>query len=195
MSENAYANQSYWKGRSDLLYYRYIDYILRAVGRDARSLIDVGSGNCPYLEWFDWIPEKISVDIRVPYSSENVTPIKGDIHAMDFSKAFDICTCFQVLEHVPEAEAFARRLLELGELVVVSVPYLWATEPRRTTGHVHDPVDYEKLTGWMGREANYKIIVTEPFTGNARGRRLIALYDRDRERRFGNEVRKNRIIR
>jgi hypothetical protein len=63
------------------------------------------------------------------------------------------------------------------------VPYKWGDEPRRTPGHVHDPVTYEKLTGWMGREANYKIIVEEPFQ-QLKSKRLIALYDRDPDRKF-----------
>jgi SAM-dependent methyltransferase len=189
-----YESQKYWRQRSDMLYYSYVDYIIRTVGAEAESLIDVGSGNCPYLDWFDWIPERVSVDIRVPYESEGVKAIKGDIHTLAFDDTFDICTCFQVLEHVPGAEAFAHRLLELGELVVVSVPYNWKNVPRPTPGHVHDPVTYEKLTGWMGREANYKIIVEEPFQRH-KSKRLIALYDRDPERTFDSSIKKGRIIR
>ena len=177
-----------------MMYYRYIDYIMRSVGATAESLIDVGSGNCPYLDWFDWIPERVSVDIRVPYRSEGVKGIQGDIFELTFDKTFDICTCFQVLEHVPEAERFARRLQELGKLVIVSVPYKWGDKPRVTPGHVQDPVTYDKLTGWMGRAANYKIIVEEPF-GQNKCKRLIALYDANHDRRFGPGTGKNRILR
>lgn len=98
---------AYWRKRGDMMYYRYLDYILRSVGAKSGSLIDVGSGNCPYLDWWDWIPERVSVDIRVPYESEGVKGIQGDIFEMSFEKPFDICTCFQVFEHVPEAERFA----------------------------------------------------------------------------------------
>lgn len=189
-----YASGNYWRKRSDMMYYKYLDYILRSVGAKSGSLIDVGSGNCPYLDWWDWIPERVSVDIRVPYESEGVKGIQGDIFEMNFDKTFDICTCFQVLEHVPEAGRFAHRLQELGKLVIVSVPYKWGDQPRPTPGHVHDPVTYEKLTGWMGREANYKIIVEEPF-GRAKNKRLIALYDADTTRKFGPGTGKDRIIR
>ena len=99
-----------------------------------------------------------------------------------------------MLEHVPQAERFARRLQELGKLVIVSVPYKWGDKPRPTPGHVHDPVTYEKLTGWMGREANNKIIVQQPFSQN-KSRRLIALYDTDHTRKFGPGTGKNRILR
>lgn len=179
----AYETQAYWQRRSDMLYYRYIDYIIRAIAVDARSMVDVGTGNCPYLEWFDWIPERVSIDIRTPYSSDSVKGIKGDIFKLPITKKYDICSCLQVLEHVPDAGAFGKRLLEMSDLVVVSVPYKWPTFPKVTTGHVHDPVDYEKLTGWMGRPANYKQVVQEPFS-NAKSQRLIAIYDRDPRRKF-----------
>lgn len=187
-----YASGNYWRDRSDLIYYRYIEYIMRVVGRDATSMVDVGSGNCPYLEWFDWIDDRRSVDIRVPYQSDNVQGIKGDIHNLNFDKKFDLCTCFQVLEHVPDAGRFARRLQELAEIVIVSVPYKWPENS--TKGHVHDPVTYQKLTDWMGREANYKIVASEPFRGKKRDR-LIAVYHTDRKRQYGHADVKNRLQR
>lgn len=193
-SAGGYASQEYWAKRSDMLYYRYIDFIVRAVGVDAQTMVDVGTGNCPYLEWFEWIPERTSVDIRVPYQSETVKGVKGDIHKLTFDKRFDLLTCLQVLEHVPDATAFARRLLEISELAIISVPYKWPVVPKATPGHIHDPVDYAKLTQWMGREANYKIIVQEPF-GGVKGQRLIALYDRDPGRRFTYALRERMIHR
>lgn len=191
-ARGGYSSGSYWRQRSDALYYSYVDYIMRVVARDAKSMIDVGTGNCPYLDWFDWIEERVSVDIRVPYQSEEVTGIVGDIHDLTFEKRFNVCTCLQVLEHVPDAAAFSQRLLELADLLVVSVPFNWSTEPERVKGHIHDPVDYAKLTNWMGRKANFHIVAKEPFAGD-RGRRLIALYDRDPERRFGKAERDNRL--
>lgn len=182
MASESYTNQRYWRARSDMMYYRCLDYIVRSVGQDARRMLDVGTGNCPYLEWFDWIETRVSVDIRVPYSSENVTGIQGDILTLDLGKPYDLVSCFQVLEHVPDATRFARRLLELGKLLIVSVPYNWPAKPR-TPGHVHDPVSDAKLDEWMGRPPNYKMIAREPFTG-PRGRRLIALYDEDPNRKF-----------
>lgn len=157
-------------------------------------MIDVGSWNCPYLEWWGWIADRVSVDIRVPYESASVKGIKGDIHELNFDRKFDLCTCFQVLEHVPDATRFARRLLELGNLVVASVPYEWSIEPERSAGHIHDPVSYEMLTGWFGRPANYKIVVEEPF-GQRKHKRLIALYDQDPVRRFSSGLAAHRVLR
>jgi hypothetical protein len=179
-----YVTDGYWAARNDLLYYQYFRMIIRCVGKDAKSILDIGSRNTPYLEWFDWIPKKVAIDIRKPYQSDTVQGIEGDIHKLQFPEKFDICTCMQVLEHVPEVEPFARRLLELGNLLVVSVPYRWPSG--KTNGHVHDPVDAAKLNLWFGREPNYKLLVREPFTGK-KGRRLFAIYDpADPARRFGS---------
>jgi len=182
-SSRDYKTGRYWIARSDLVYYQYIKMIIRCIGQDANSLIDVGTGNSPYLEWFDWIDEKVSVDIRVPYESKTVKGIQGNILDMSFNHKFNICTCFQVIEHIAEPIPFAQRLMELGELLLVSVPYEW---PRGSaSGHVNDPVTYEKLFTWFGREANWSLVVQEPFAGVI-GRRLFALYDiGNPERKFG----------
>lgn len=185
MSAEDYESGRYWRKRMDLLYYRYIDYIVRAAGRDARSLLDVGTGNCPYLEWFDWIDTRYSVDIKRPYRSASVTGLQGDIYKLDLPTPFDIVTCLQVLEHVPDAAAFGKHLLTLGDLVVISVPFRWPAG--RAKNHIHDPIDYRKLTEWMGREANYRIVIEEPFR-KAFGKRMIALYHKDQAKTFGRDV-------
>ena len=96
----------------------------------------------------------------------------------------------QVLEHVPEPAPFARRLLELGRIVLISVPYKW---PKGSNpDHVNDPVDLEAVADWFGRTPNYHLVVHEPFAGR-KGARLFAIFDvADPERVFGNEVRKGR---
>lgn len=190
-SHAAYRSGKYWAERSDLLYYRYVDYVMRVAAAEARSVVDVGTGGCPYLEWFDWIPERVSFDLAEPYRSPTVTGIAGELLTHEFGRRFDVCTCLQVLEHVPEPEPFARRLLELAPLVIVSVPHRWPEKAVRT--HIHDPVTAGKLEGWMGRKPNWSMVVTEPFRVNT-GSRLIALYHEDAERRFGKtDVRARRV--
>jgi hypothetical protein len=186
-SGSAYASQAYWNKRSSMRYYRYINLVVRALGRQARSMVDVGTGNCPYLEWFDWIPERLSVDIRTPYTSPAVKGIQGDIFKLNFDHKFELCTCLQVMEHVPDAGAFGKRLMELSDLLIVSLPYKWPVWPQKTTGHIHDPVDEAKLAGWMGRKPNYHHIIKEPFSGS-KGERLVAIYHRDPDRDFSKQL-------
>ena len=186
--QKTYANGKYWERRMDMLYYQYVDYIVRTLGHDAQSMIDVGTASCPYLEWFDWIPEKVSFDMATPYQSENVVGVQGDLMNYDFGREFDILTCLQVLEHVPEAGKFARRLLEISKTVVISVPFKWGADTVRD--HIHDPIDGKKLRRWMGRKPNYSIVVEEPFR---KPRRLIAIYDRDPTIWYGRKNDKFRI--
>jgi hypothetical protein len=187
---DTYASGAYWAARSELLYYQYFRYIVRCIGHDARSMADVGSGNCPYLEWFDWIPDRVSCDIRSPYRSATVRGVQGNILALDFPERFDLVSCLQVLEHVDEPAPFARRLLGMGRLVLVSVPHRW---PRGATrSHVNDPVDLRRVERWFCRRANYHLLVREPFVG-AKGERLFVLFDADDPaRRFGGAVRAHR---
>lgn len=176
---------TYWKDRFDLLYYQAVDYVVRTVGTDAKSIVDVGTGGCPYLEWFPWIERRVSIDIRKPYGSATVQAVKANILTDEVPDGFDLCTCLQVLEHVEDASRFARRLTELANTVIVSVPHRWPAG--KTLGHVHDPVDLEKLSGWFGRAPNYHFVVDEPLRGSKKSR-LIAIYDADHGRTFGSDL-------
>lgn len=156
---------------------------MHCIGGNSNSIIDVGTGMAPYLEWFDWIDNKLSVDLQSAYRSERVQGYEGSIFDSRFDAVqFDICTCLQVLEHVREPAPFARRLLSLSPLVLVSVPYQWPKG--KTAGHVNDPVTLKKLNAWFDAEANWYMKVSEPFAG-ARATRLFAIYCRDPDRRFG----------
>ena len=83
MPDTSAERQSYWDRRADSLYLQYVFFLARVVGRDAGSVIDVGSNDCPYLEWLDWIPRKVSVDIDAPYRSATVEAHKGDFLDLD----------------------------------------------------------------------------------------------------------------
>lgn len=165
--------RAYWDRRADSLYLQYVFYLARVVGRDAGSVIDVGSNDCPYLEWLDWIPRKLSVDIEAPYSSATVEGRKGDFLAIEIGESFDLGLCLQVLEHIPDVAAFARKLLRTTPHLIVSVPYQWEAGE---ADHIHDPVDEVKLADWFGRKPNYRLVVREPFF---KKRRMIAYFDRE----------------
>lgn len=181
---------AYWRKRRDLLSYHYFHFLIRCLGAEARSLVDVGSGNAPYLDWFDWIPERVSVDLHVPYQSAGVRGLKGNIHELAFPHRFDICTCLQVLKNVPDAGAFAHRLMEIGKVVLISVPYKWPKGSNKH--HVHDPVDEKKVARWFGRKPDYQILVREPFVSR-QSTRLFALYDVENPGRiYDGKIRKSR---
>lgn len=114
--------RAYWERRADSLYLQYVFFLARVVGRNAQSVIDVGSNDCPYLEWLDWIPRKVSVDLDAPYSSPTVEGLKGDFLTLELDDGFDLGLCLQVLEHIPDVIAFAGKLMATAPHLIVSVP-------------------------------------------------------------------------
>jgi hypothetical protein len=166
--------QRYWNERKSSVYLQHLRALVNFIGRDARSIIDVGSNGCPYLEWFGWIPNRVSLDLNKPYRGKNVVAVKQDLLNYRTNFVFDLCICLQVLEHVPNAADFARRLLSLSPHVLISVPYRWPiTNHTKAMGHIHDPVDEQKLTSWFGREPDFQMISEEIATPV---RRLICYY-------------------
>lgn len=181
-----YCSGRYWADRKDLIYYQYLYLLVRCVGARATSLIDVGTGSSPYMEWFDWITQKVSIDVIEPYRSRTVRGIIGNIIETKLDRRYSLCTCLQVLEHVEDPVRFARRLLEISDLTLISVPHNWPSAS--TAGHRHDPVDLQKIVRWFGRRPNYSISVSEPFLGK-KSARLFALFDNiNPTRRFGTAV-------
>ncbi|TWI02974.1 hypothetical protein IP90_02076 [Luteimonas cucumeris] len=163
----------YWEARKDLVYYQVVRIIVAGMSCDTRTMLDVGSGNCPYLEWFPQVPERTSLDMRSPYMSDSVQGVKANFLAWTPKERFGLVSCLQVLEHVPDATAFAQKLLDVSDALVISVPYRWPFG--KTKSHVQDPVDEEKLFAWFKREPNYQYLCQEI---SADVKRLVQVYDR-----------------
>ncbi len=172
--------RNYWTKRSNMMYYQYVDFLVRALAADARSLIDVGAADAQYIENFAWIPKRNTLDKRKPYSSENVAGIEMDFFDFEPEEKYDFATCLQVLEHVPDAKSFARKLFEIADRVLISVPYKWEKDSNRW--HVHDPVDLDKLLSWTGRQPSYSIVVEEPLSRSRKRNRLICYYHSEGEK-------------
>jgi len=169
----------YWQHRVDSIYLQVVRHLVTGVADSASSLLDVGSAACPYLEWYDWIPTRTSLDLRNPYTGPGVNSIRSDFLKWEPDREYDVVTCLQVMEHVPAATEFAQKLLSVGKIVVVSLPYKW--KAGNTSSHVHDPVDEEKVLDWFGRKPNYEYIAREVKSG---ARRIIHVYERDKDRRW-----------
>lgn len=182
-------HDKYWLNRHDAIYIQYVDYMVRTIGKDAKSLIDVGSKKCGYMEWWEWIPRKVSIDLLNPYSSDKVLGIRGDFFTTPLAGPYDICLCLQVLEHIEDARSFAQKLLETAPQLIVSVPYKW--KKGWVDFHPQDPVDEEKMFSWFDREPNWRWEVREPF---ARSSRIVCWYDReDPKRKIDNLGIKERL--
>lgn len=165
----------YWQRRSDLKYYRTAVRYARLFAPRARSVLDVGSANCEYINWLDWIPSRTRLDLQPLGELEGVETIRGDFMQFDPARTFDLVLCLQVLEHLHQPEVFTRKLLAQGKVVIISVPYKWKPRPR--SSHVQDPVDEEKLLSWTGRPW-LKMDITKGRTTSA-NRRLVAAFKGD----------------
>lgn len=161
---------SYWERRKHYLYYRAVYQIVSVVGKDARSILDVGSANAEYIRWFYWIERRVQLNLSFRGELEGVERITANFLEWE-PQRFDVTLCLQVLEHVPEVERFCERLKETAPRLVISVPYKWTAG--KHAGHIHDPVDEQKLLSWLKVKPNYRMCVTEPFGA----KRMIAYYD------------------
>lgn len=180
LKEDQEYSSSYWDKRSHMMYYQYVKYMVQALAADANSMIDVGSSNAEYVESFDWIPQRHTIDLENPYYSDRVQGFEMDFMQFQPTKKYDFITCLQVLEHVPDPISFARKLFDIGKNVLISVPYMW--EESSEAEHIHDPVDFDKLSLWTGRDPSYHIIVKEPLFNSSKSNRLICYYHSDSEK-------------
>jgi hypothetical protein len=172
MAGAASTASSYWEERKNFLYYQVVRIIATGVAGEAKSVLDVGSSGCPYLDWFPEAEHRTSLDLRKPYVAEGIDSVTSNYLTWEVDRQYDLVLCLQVLEHVRKADEFAQKLLASGKIVVVSVPYKWSEGS--VSSHVHDPVDEAKLRKWFGREPNYSYICAEVNSG---ARRLICVYD------------------
>lgn len=163
--------RSYWQRRRSLIYLFAAKQICTNRCGKPESVIDVGSNGTPTLEWHrKTATHLVSVDLRKPYVAEGVESVKCDFLKYQPNAKFDLVTCFQVLEHVPYPEAFSRKILDIGKIAVVSVPYKW--QKGKCKYHLHDPVDEGKMRNWFGRAPDFSYVATELNTVS----RLIHVY-------------------
>lgn len=180
----------YWNRRKDLLYYQVVRILAAGLSEGAESVLDVGSHGSPYLDWFEDVPVRTSLDLVEPYRAEGINSIVSDYLVWQPDRRYDLVLCLQVLEHVTDARSFARKLLESGRIVIISVPYRW--RPGKSKNHVQDPVTMKKIVGWFGRRPNHAQVVVEPAMGTERivcvfeehTRPWTSLYDREGKRGF-----------
>ncbi len=141
---------TYWDDRADLLYLKVVRTIAAHIAGNAMSVVDIGSNGTPILEWLPNVPVKHSVDLLEPYAGPGVVSTTSDFLVWKAPQRFDAGPCLQVMEHVPEVETFAAKLLRTCEVVIISVPYRWPKG--KADFHVHDPVDEDKVRRWFGRD-------------------------------------------
>lgn len=160
----------YWEGRRGFRYYTRVVELARHYAPDARTAIDVGPKDTPFLESIDWVPSKTAIDLRTLPVVRGANNLLGDFMEFHPKGPFDLVFCLQVLEHLADPGPFARKLIATGKLVIISVPYKWPKGSCRW--HLQDPVDEAKLLGWTERPWLKTDVVQDGSK-----QRLIAVFD------------------
>jgi|ERR1700722_409069 len=149
----------YWKKRCEFKYYRMALVYGKTYAPNAKSILDVGGADCGYLQWFDWIPFKQTVDLRVKTNTPGINSLRIDFMEYQPARSFDVVLCLQVLEHLVDPQLFAKKLLTTAPVVIISVPYKWPKNLCKF--HTQDPVDESKLEAWTGRPPTDGCIVMD----------------------------------
>ncbi len=109
-----------------------IEDTIGGIPPDARTLLDVGCGNGLFVNMLaDGEPGRFDRVVGLDPSEEalshvNAETVQGSITDLPFESAsFDLVTCLEVLEHIPEPEFRAG----LSELQRVSAKYILVTVP------------------------------------------------------------------
>jgi len=159
----------YWADRQHLRYYQEVVRLARVYVPEGRSVLDVGAADTMVLDRMGWFQRRVVLDrSRIP-PRPRIERVQSDFLDYRPDTLFDLVICLQVVEHLDDPVTFARKLLETGRTLIVSVPHEWPADRRK--GHVQDPVTEAKLVGWMGRPAVETKIVRD---GSAD--RLIAVF-------------------
>ncbi len=158
-SPNSVKINSYWADRRDAVYIHVVRLLINVIAPSANRVADIGSNGTPVLDFFPDKCEKYSVDPASPYQGQGVTAVRALFQDWTPPGPIDVATCFQTIEHVPDAADFAKRLLKLAEVCIVSVPH---KEPLGgNPGHVQFMIDEQLITTWFGRAPNYSYIARE----------------------------------
>lgn len=110
----------------------YHRLVLDAVPVDARSALDVGTGNgLLAADLRQKVPEVVAIDLDgdvLDVAHEEVDDVEwilGDVMAYPFERTFDVVASVATLHHLPDLRSALRRLAELtspgGVLVVVGL--------------------------------------------------------------------------
>ena len=175
----------YWRERMHFRYYKHLWCVVERYAGRANSVIDIGSALPPFVNLLGWTTNRT---ILGPYFAGNVKSggedaiklhrieTKFGVRAIeaDFAEwqppdePYDLVICSQVVEHIADAQAFVRKLLALGRVVVLSVPYRWEAvqceeRGRKVDCHEHDDITLKTIMEWSApmRPIAYDVVREE----------------------------------
>lgn len=174
--------KTYWNLRKNFIYLHVVKNIMIAVGSSAETILDVGSNRTPVLEFLPNVKNRYSIDPTTPYEEEGIISIKEDFlyWKPQLDRKIQLGTCLQVMEHVSDPKNFAKKLLEICEVVIISVPY--KEKPGVNPGHLNSMIDLKIIQEWFNKSPNYHYIAKE-MSGEER---IICLFDNKSDEKYHN---------
>ena len=162
-------DENYWVSRKDYQYYQVAARLAKEYAPTART-VPRCQGTRHAVLWkrlTGSLPKRRSTSIALPLFGRETSG--ATFLNFEPNTRFDLVFCLQVLEHLRRPAAFLKRLLAIGKLVIVSVPYQWAHNP--DSDHVHDAVDEARLILWAGKRWVHAAVVEDQSR-----ERLIAVF-------------------
>jgi hypothetical protein len=160
----------YWQTRKEYHYYRKVIEFAKEYAPNARTAIDVGPLDTPFLELIDWVPSKTAIDLECLPALDGATNLQGDFMQFEPERPFDVVFCLQVLEHLKAPKPFAQKLLGMGKIVIITVPYKWPKWWCKY--HLQDPVNNAKLLRWTKKGWLKRVVVEDEGS-----KRLITVFE------------------
>ena len=166
----------YWKQRANHVMYREGGVLMRLAreyAHDALSVLDVGAFDPGHISKFDWIPTKVGTDKQLhstavePWAkARGVAFVHGDFLNLKFPAGFDLVTCNQVVEHLPDGvvERFVQKMMSHAKVLIVSTTH--NVSHGVVDGHVQDPISEQKFRSWFSSSGHIlKHESINPITG------------------------------
>jgi len=170
--KRSFSRKRYWNRRREFAYYRVVLELSRKYVPAGTRVIDVGASDTEVLDQLGQFTSRVALDNRYTLPRRGIQHVRMDFMDYRPTAFFDLVLCLQVMEHLANPRAFARKLLETGRTVIISAPYRWPAGA--LASHRQDPVDEEKLRCWTGQDPLESLIVPDARE------RLIAVYRGER---------------
>jgi hypothetical protein len=133
----------------------------------AATAVDIGPCRPSIVELLGWVPSRTVVDLGSLAGIADVRQREEELLRRVPEHKFGLVICLQALDQVPRPGTFLRKLLTVGEIVVVAVTYKGPADPERD----HQPLEEVKLQRWARRRWLESEVVADE-----RGPRLVAVF-------------------
>jgi methionine biosynthesis protein MetW len=118
----------YWDTRGDVPYMHRWGTAAGLIPSGS-TVIDIGSGDCGFARHLqskkpdvkittsDLSPNAVAMARESGFDAVQLDLVNDEIHGH-----YDYVTCFEVIEHIPEAEVAMEKLMRAGDKVIISIP-------------------------------------------------------------------------